>query len=83
MKKKRFNDDRKQRMCDPGMCDNCVYLGEGDFGCDNPRVSKGGEMVIVVSDWESTKDYMACKKANIRSKSEYSANKTEGKNRGR
>ena len=83
MKKNRDYGDRKQRMCDPGMCDNCVYLGEGDFGCDNTKVSKGGEMVIVVSDWENTKDYMACKKANIRSRSEYSAKKTEGRINGR
>ncbi len=65
MKKKKCRDygDRKLRMCDPGMCDNCQYLGAGDFACDNPRVCRGGEMVIVVSGWESTKDYMICKKA--------------------
>ncbi len=63
MKKKRYNDDRKQRICDPGMCDDCIYLGNGDFGCDNPRVRRGDQrLVIVVSDWENTKDYMACKK---------------------
>lgn len=24
----------KPRMCDPGMCDCCQYIGEGDFICD-------------------------------------------------
>ena len=68
-KKKPFNGDRKQRMCDPGMCDECEYIGEGDFICTDTKVTgKGGKPIIVVSDWENTKDYMACKKANIRPK---------------
>lgn len=45
-KRKKPQHQEKPRMCDPGMCDNCVYIGEGDFICD-----KGpGEPVIVVED---------------------------------
>lgn len=53
-KKKKYDPDRKQRFCDPGMCDNCTYLGEGDFLCDKHQV-------IVVEDWTPTEDYMKCK----------------------
>lgn len=32
-----------QRMCDD-TCDNCIYIGEGDFICDLVQD-------IVISDW--------------------------------
>ena len=25
---------RPKRLCDPGVCDCCQYIGEGDFLCD-------------------------------------------------
>lgn len=56
-KKKQFrhdNPDAKHRFCDPGACDHCTYLGEGDFSCDTHQV-------IVVEDWTPTEDYMKCK----------------------
>ena len=43
-------------MCDPGMCDNCVYIGEGDFICDKGA----GEPVIVVEDWHKLLNISAC-----------------------
>ena len=43
------------RFCDPGVCDCCLYIGEGDFLCDK-------HMEIVVSDWEPTENYLMCNK---------------------
>lgn len=36
---------KKKKICDPGMCDECLYIGEGDFLCEKHQT-------IVVSDWE-------------------------------
>lgn len=47
----------KPKMCDPGMCDSCLYIGEGDFLCEKYQE-------IVVSDWEPTKYYHFCNKEN-------------------
>jgi hypothetical protein len=41
------------KFCDPGFCNFCTYIGEGDFICD-----KYNE--IVVSDWEPTEDFLMC-----------------------
>lgn len=46
----------KVRFCDPGACTNCHYIGDGDFICDR----NSSDVVIVVSDWEPTDDYMIC-----------------------
>lgn len=43
----------KRRFCDPEMCDNCMYIGEGDFVCEK-------YLVLVVDEWEPTDDYMKC-----------------------
>ena len=56
-KKKNPDIERKQRFCDPGACDCCQYIGDGDFLCDKHQT-------IVVSDWEPTEDYMICKRRN-------------------
>ena len=57
-KKKNF---RKSRFCDPGMCDHCMYLGEGDFMCDLHEDDP--DKVLVISDWEPTENFMQCKNA--------------------
>lgn len=54
-KKKNPMPERKPRFCDPGSCDCCQYIGDGDFLCDRHQT-------IVVSDWEPTKDFMICKR---------------------
>lgn len=46
--------NKRKKICDPGMCDECLYIGEGDFLCDKYQT-------IVVSDWEPTEDYLICK----------------------
>lgn len=56
-KRKKNHYREKPRMCDPGMCDHCTYIGEGDFICD----SGPGEPVLVVDDWEPTENYLQCK----------------------
>jgi len=38
-------------FCNPDICDNCQYIGEGDSLCD----ATGN---IVLSDWEATDDFM-------------------------
>lgn len=53
-KKNKPNPDRKVRFCDPGACDFCLYIGEGDFLCDKHQV-------IVVADWQPTEDYRKCR----------------------
>ena len=50
---------RPAKYCDPGLCDHCMYIGEGDFVCDShPRSA----FVLVISDWEPTEDYLHCMK---------------------
>lgn len=54
-KKPKYNPDRKPKFCDPGACDCCMYIGDGDFLCDEHQV-------IVVEDWSPSEDYMICRK---------------------
>lgn len=54
-KKKKSAPDPKPRYCDPGICDCCQYIGDGDFLCDKHQE-------IVVSDWEPTEDFLICKR---------------------
>ena len=44
---------RPQLMCDPGVCDDCLYICEGDFLCDKYEE-------LVVADWQPTKHYLMC-----------------------
>lgn len=46
---------KKVLFCDPGICDHCEYICEGDFICD-----KKAEPVVVISDWEPTGDFLWC-----------------------
>ena len=50
-KNKRKN---KERYCDPEACPHCMYVGEGDFYCENYQT-------FVVGEWEPTDDFMICK----------------------
>lgn len=43
-----------QRQCDPGQCPYCLYVGEGDFLCEEYQE-------LVMCDWEPTEDYLICK----------------------
>ena len=38
-------------VCDPDVCPNCQYIGEGDSWCDVTQE-------IVLADWEPTEHYM-------------------------
>ena len=42
----------KQMYCNPDVCPNCMYIGEGDSWCDVTQE-------IVLSDWVPTDNYMA------------------------
>lgn len=54
-KPKKKDLDRKPRYCDPGACGSCLYLGEGDFLCDEHQE-------IVVADWQPTRHHLMCKR---------------------
>ena len=58
-RKRRKAHDRStfKKFCDPGVCDCCQYIGEGDFLCDK-------HMEIVVSDWTPTENYLMCQNRN-------------------
>lgn len=45
----------RRKFCDPTMCDECLYIGVGDFIC-------GRNQKIVVADWQPTEDYQCCRK---------------------
>lgn len=47
----------RRMICDPGVCDHCTYVGEGDFLCDN---TADEAFVVVMSDWEPTEQYLHC-----------------------
>lgn len=51
--------DRKPRFCDPGACNQCEHIGNGNFIC-----RKCGKMVV--AGWENTDDYGICKKRRKR-----------------
>lgn len=51
--KKAHDRSASRKFCDPGVCDYCQYIGEGDFLCDK-------HMEIVVSDWTPTESYLMC-----------------------
>ena len=48
---------RPMKICDPAICDHCMYIGEGDFVCDD---HPDGEFVLVMSDWEPTELFVHC-----------------------
>lgn len=50
---RKANRFKTEKFCDPGVCDCCQYIGEGDFLCDK-------HMEIVVSDWEPTENHLMC-----------------------
>lgn len=63
MKKRKNNRRReKPRMCDPGMCEHCQYIGEGDFICDEGREGP----VIVVEDWMPNENAGRCRRGGHR-----------------
>lgn len=49
---------QKQIFCDPGICDCCMYIGEGDFIC-----TKKADFAMVISDWAPTEDILWCQRA--------------------
>ena len=48
----------KNLVCDPGICDHCTYLGEGDFICD--KNTAPDECHVVMEDWQPTDKYLWC-----------------------
>lgn len=55
MAKVKPKKQKKQKlMCDPAVCDDCLYIGEGDFLCEKYQE-------IVVEDWQPTEHYLMCR----------------------
>lgn len=52
---------RTEQVCDPAMCDHCLYIGEGDFICDLHGLGTD-KTVFVLEDWEPTEHYLQCGK---------------------
>lgn len=51
---------RRQYCCEN--CPDCLYIGEGDYLCDNDRLD---EPAIVLTEFSSpTTDYLRCRKNN-------------------
>lgn len=59
MKKKRKK--ARAKVCDPALCDECAYIGEGDFVCYLRGVGPD-KTVFVMEDWAPTEHYLQCKK---------------------
>ena len=55
MARRKKKKQQPERICDPAVCDCCLYVGEGDFLCDK-------HMEIVMSDWEPTENYLMCRR---------------------
>ena len=54
-KLRRYGVCDKPKRCDPGMCTNCEYLGDGNAVCT--RFNR----VPVMQDWQSTPYTLICK----------------------
>lgn len=54
--KRRNSNYEKPRMCDPGMCEHCDYLGDGNAVCT--RFNNA----VVLSDWEPTDNTLMCRR---------------------
>ena len=48
---KKKKKQTREVYCNPDICDNCIYIGEGDSVCDVTHK-------IVLSDWVPTDDFM-------------------------
>ena len=50
-----------KRKCDPGLCDHCIYIGDGDFICDRYPDENGNPAILVVENWMPNANYLKCK----------------------
>lgn len=50
---------KPRKICDPAMCDHCIYLGEGDFVCTLHGLDPDNT-VFVMDDWTPTEFYLQC-----------------------
>ena len=50
-KRRRKNHDAPKKCY---LCENCLYIGEGDYICDTNND-------IVIKEWQPTEDYYSCK----------------------
>lgn len=53
----RRGEYEKPRTCDPGMCPNCEYLGDGNVVCHKYNV-------MVLDDWQTTENTLICRRSS-------------------
>lgn len=51
----------KKLYCDPGICDCCMYIGQGDFLCTRENEDGDGFPVYVQEAWNPTRHFWWCK----------------------
>lgn len=61
-------------VCDPNVCPNCQYIGEGDSICDVTQE-------IVLEDWMPTDKYMGSGCPYLRRRRKKKGGKQNGKER--
>lgn len=49
---------KKGKLCDPGLCDECLYIGEGDFVCE--RYIDDPARALVIDEFEPTENFLQC-----------------------
>lgn len=49
-----------KKICDPAVCDCCLYIGEGDFVCDKHSNDDNPRIVLVIDEWQPTENYLYC-----------------------
>lgn len=49
---------KKPKMCDPNVCDDCLYIGEGDFVCS--QHIQEPDRALVIDEWVPTENYLQC-----------------------
>ena len=62
-------DREKPRICDPYMCERCEDMGGGDFVCTFDIKEPNG--ILVVKNWEGTKDQLWCKRKSRNKERDY------------
>ena len=51
--------NKRHAMCGT-QCDNCNYIGDGDFICE--LHIEDPDKALVIEDWQPTDNYMQCRK---------------------
>lgn len=56
----------RTKICDPAVCDYCLYIGDGDLICEKHIAEP--DKVLVVDKWIPTENYLQCQNKHRRLK---------------